>query len=140
MEDVQDQVGISKEYNVFEFQKALGTRDRQRAFRIIHYFSDNEKSNPLPLILGNLYNYYSKLYITVHHLKSNDRELQKLIGLPSPYFVNEYKSAAKNMGYNRIRNAFHALQRADLQSKGIGAKSKDNRAILTELGLSLLYD
>ena len=140
LEDVQEQVGISKEYNVFEFQKALGTRDREKAFRIIDYFADNEKNNPLPLILGNLYNYYSKLYTTVHHLRSNERELQRLIGLPSPYFVNEYKTAAKNMGYARIRNAFLALQKADLQSKGVGARSKDNRAILMELGVSLMYD
>ncbi|NNF35461.1 MAG: DNA polymerase III subunit delta [Saprospiraceae bacterium] len=138
--DVQEQVGISKEYNVFEFQKALGTRNREKAFRIIEYFSDNVKSNPLPLILGNLYNYYSKLYITIHHLKSSDQQIQKLIGLPSPYFVGEYKSAAKNMGFTRIKSAFLALQRADLQSKGVGARSKDSKAILTELGLSLLYD
>ncbi len=137
--DVQEQVGISKEFNVFEFQKALGTRDREKAFRIIEYFADNEKSNPLPLVLGNLYNYYSKLYITVQNLSATDQQVQKLIGLPSPYFVREYKTAAKNMGLQRIRSAFLALQKADLQSKGVGARSKKSKAILTELGLELLY-
>ena len=139
LEDVQEQVGISKEYNVFEFQKALGTRDREKAFRIIEYFADNEKSNPLPLILGNLYNYYSKLYITVNNLNASDQQVQKLIGLPSPYFVKEYKLAAKNMGLHRIKASFLALQKADLRSKGVGARSKDNKAVLTELGLELLY-
>ena len=137
-DDVQEHVGISKEFNVFELQKAIGTKDAEKTFRILQYFSDNEKSHPLPLILGNLYNYFSKLYVTIYNLNAPDTKLQKLIGLPSPYFVREYKSAAKNLGYQKIRSAFLALKKADLESKGVGARNKNAKAILTEFGLSIM--
>ena len=138
VDDIQEYVGISKDFNVFELQKAIGNKDTEKIFRILQYFSENEKSHPLPLILGNLYNYFSKLYITIYNLKTPDQKLQKLIGLPTPYFVKEYKSSAKNLGYQKIRTAFLALHKADLESKGVGARNKNAKAILTELGLSLV--
>jgi DNA polymerase-3 subunit delta len=138
-DDVQEQVGISKDYNVFELQKAIGNRDGAKVFRIINYFSENEKNHPLPLVIGNLYNYFSKLYITIFNLKTPDNQLQRLIGLPSPYFVKEYKASARILGYDKIRTAFIALQQADLQSKGVGSRNKDSKAILTELALALIY-
>ena len=137
--DVQEQIGISKDYNIFELQKAIGEKNSEKVFRIIQYFSENPKANPLTLVIANLYGYFSKLYITAYHLKSPDRQLQGLLGLPTPYFVKEYKSATKNLGFSKIKNAFHALKKADLESKGYGSRNKDAKAILTDLGIALLY-
>lgn len=137
--DVQEQIGISKDYNVFEFQKAIGVRDSEKVFRIINYFAENQKSHPLTMVISNLYGFFSKLYITAYNLKSPDTKLQKLLGLPSPFFVKDYKQATQNLGFKKIKLAFHMLQKADLESKGYGSRSKDAKAILTELGLGLMY-
>jgi DNA polymerase-3 subunit delta len=137
--DIQDQIGISKDYNVFELQKALGQKDTEKVFRIIQYFSENEKAHPLPLVIGNLYSYFSKLYISVFHLQTPDNQLQKVLGLPSPYFVKEYKASARNLGFNKIRDAFFALKKADLASKGYGSRNQNTLATLQEFALEILY-
>lgn len=55
---VEKHIGISKEFNVFELQKALGQRDSARAMKIAHYIAKNPKSSPFPMMLGNLYNFF----------------------------------------------------------------------------------
>ena len=139
VEDIQDQIGISKDYNVFELQKALGQKDTEKVFRIIQYFSENEKAHPLPLVIGNLYSYFSKLYISVSNLQTPDNQLQKLLRLPSPYFVKEYKASARNLGFTKIKNAFFALKKADLASKGYGSRNQNTLATLQEFALEILY-
>lgn len=139
IEDIQEQIGISKDYNVFELQKAIGSKDVEKIFRIIQYFSENEKAHPLPLVIGNLYSFFSKLYITAFNLKTPDNQLQKLLGLPSPYFVKEYKSAAANLGFEKIKSTFFALKKADLSSKGYGSRNQTSKGTLQELAIDILY-
>ena len=140
IEDIQEQIGISKDYNVFELQKAIGSKDVEKIFRIIQYFSENEKAHPLPLIIGNLYSFFSKLYITAFNLKTQDNQLQKLLGLPSPYFVKEYKSAAANLGFKKIKMTFLALKKADLSSKGYGSRNQTSKETLQDLAISIVFN
>jgi len=69
---IKELVGISKDYNVFELQKAIGTKDTEKAFRIINYFASNEKANPLVMVLSNLYGYFVKVYTAAYYGKKND--------------------------------------------------------------------
>ncbi|MEL7221992.1 MAG: DNA polymerase III subunit delta, partial [Bacteroidota bacterium] len=62
-QQIEEHIGISKDYNVFEFQKALGLRNVLKTNRIVNYFIANPRSNPMPVIVGSLYNYFSKLYL-----------------------------------------------------------------------------
>jgi DNA polymerase-3 subunit delta len=137
--DIQEQIGISKDYNVFELQKAIGAKDTEKVFRIIQYFSENEKAHPLPLVIGNLFSFFSKLYITAYNLKTPDNQLQRLLGLPSPYFVKDYKSAATNLGFGKIKATFHALKKADLASKGYGSRNQTSKGTLQDLAIDILY-
>ncbi len=139
LEDVQNGIGISKDYNVFEFQKALGMRDGEKAFRIVNYFSENQKAHPLTLVIGNLYNYFNKLYALSHNMSAPDAQLQRVLGLPSPYFVKDYKAAAKSLGYKKIRGSFEVLKKADLASKGYGARHQTTKDILTDIVLGVIY-
>lgn len=140
VEDIEEQIGISKDYNVFELQKALGMKDAEKVFRIIQYFSENEKAHPLPLVIGNLYSFFSKLYITAFNLKTPDSQLQRLLGLPSPYFVKEYKSSATNLGFSKIKSSFLALKKADLASKGYGSRNQTTKGTLQELAIEILFN
>jgi DNA polymerase-3 subunit delta len=61
-DDIEKYIGVSKDFNVFELQDALGKRDLAKTIRIIHYFEANPKAAPIQMILPALYNYFSKVY------------------------------------------------------------------------------
>ena len=72
--------------------------------------------------------------------KQNDNELKVLLGLPTPYFVREYREAARNYGGKKLISIFEALKTADLKSKGVGARGMENREILRDLMIEVLYN
>jgi DNA polymerase III subunit delta len=93
---IQQYIGISKEFNIFELQAALAKRDTLKVFRIANYFAANAKDNPLVKSLGSLYTYFSKVYIATTKLHTNDDDLAKALGMRFPKFAAEYRTAAKN--------------------------------------------
>ncbi|MEL6802429.1 MAG: DNA polymerase III subunit delta [Bacteroidota bacterium] len=134
---VEEQVGISKDYNVFELQKALGKRDKVKVFRIVQYFTANPKAGPLPMVLGSLYNYFSKIFqlLELKAQRSSESEILKALGLRSNFFLREYNEATRN--YNRAQTiaVFELLHEYDLKSKGVGAVTavREDGALLQEL-------
>ncbi len=138
-EMIKEMVGISKDYNVFELQKAIGTMDTEKVFRIVNYFAANPKANPLVMVLSNLYGYFFKVYTAAYHSKKNDIELKTLLGLPTPYFVKDYRIASRNFNGQKLINIFDALKDADLKSKGVGARNMDSREILRDLMIKVFY-
>ncbi len=129
---VQKYVGISKDYNVFELQKALSLRNETKAYRIVKYFASNPTSNPLIPIIANLYAYFSKLLILHHNGASDKNEAARLIGV-NPYFVSEYLQATRNYSMPKVIDNLKAVSKADLHSKGIGTASTNHQDILVEL-------
>lgn len=137
--NVQDNIGISKDYNVFELQRALGARDVVKANRIINYFIANPKKNPLVLLVGTLYNYFSKVYM-LHFLRhSADRELLPILKLRSEYFLKEYRMAARNYNLSRIKKVIHLLKEYDLRSKGVDNDSTKEGELMKELVWKILH-
>jgi len=131
---IQKYVGISKEYNVFELQNAIGKRDVKKAHRIINYFHENPKNNPLVLVLGNLYGYFCKLTLVKENANLPDQAMTSVLGL-SPRavgFVKDYKSAAGNFSMDHLEYIFKALAESDRKSKGVGARNNSAKAILQE--------
>jgi len=134
---VHKYVGISKEYNTFELQKAIGARNLEKAMRIVRHFAENPKNNPLILTLFSLYAYFSKL-VLVHGAQSNDQnQLGRLLGV-NPYFVGEYITAARNYNMQLVLKNLEYLHVADLQSKGIGFTNMKEKEVLTELIYKLM--
>ena len=138
---IEENIGISKEYNVFELQKALGTRDVLKANRIVKYFTANPKSSPLPVLIGSLYNYFSKIYM-MHFLKnSSDQEVQSALGLRSAFFLREYKAAARVYSPQRAEWVISVLREFDLKSKGVDYNStgKPEGELLKEMVWRILH-
>jgi len=136
--DIEQNIGISKDYNVFELQNALGTRDAGKAMRIINYFASNTKDNPFVVGMGALYSYFSKLLI-YHTLKDKSpNSVAASLGV-SPFFVKDYISAAKVYSMASLQKAIHILKEYDLKSKGVGNISMDEGALYKELILKLVY-
>ncbi|MCX6237800.1 MAG: DNA polymerase III subunit delta [Bacteroidia bacterium] len=138
-EDVEKNIGISKDYNVFELQKALGNKDILKSNRIINYFIDNEKQNPLTLIIGNLVTFFRKILIYHSIENKNDRALvvQKL-GV-NPFFINDYINAASKYSLDKAIHIISMMREYDLRSKGARGGSTGNGDLLRELVYKILH-
>ncbi len=125
-------VGVSKEFNVFELQKALTDKNATKAFRIAHYFGSNAKDHPLTMNVIALYNFFSKVLL-LHGLGNKpDSELARILGV-NPYFLKDYRRAAQAYSLPQLRRVIHALRQADARSKGVDAGSASESDIYKEL-------
>ena len=136
---IQDNIGISKDYNVFELQKALGQRSVLKTNRIIQYFVSNPKKNPLVMVIGTLFNYFSKIYM-LHFLRNlPDRELSRALKLRSEYFLREYKSTARNYSLNKTKDVIAILKEYDLKSKGVDSDSTTEGELMKEMVYRIMH-
>jgi DNA polymerase-3 subunit delta len=137
-EQIQEKIGISKDYNVFELQDAFGKKDILKANRIIQYFSDNPKDNPMPLILANLYTYFNRL-LQYHFLQDKSKaNVAKTFGMHI-YFVDGIASAASVYPTSKLKSIFSWLRDTDLRSKGIGNNGTNDGELLKELTFKILH-
>ncbi len=137
VKDIEDNIGISKDYNVFELQKALGTKNSYKAFQIVKYFEDNPKSNPNVMILAILYTFFSKLLI-FHQLKDKTRNNVAAELSINPFFVQDFSNAAKKYPITKLIDIFELLKEYDLKSKGVNNLNIIDAQLLKELVYKIL--
>lgn len=136
LEDVQTYIGINKDYNVFELQKAIGLRDKKKSYNIIQYFSSNSKSNPIQMNIGALYSYFSKVFLAKKFANADNRTLAAKMSM-NPYIVGEYKTAAKNYSLGQIRNALTLIYDMDKKCKGLKGRKYTDLDIYQEFLFNL---
>jgi len=137
LKHIQDNIGISKEYNVFELQTALAKKDPLKVNQIINYFEANPKSNPIVLVLGNLNNYFTKV-LGYHYLKDKSQQnVARELGI-SPYFVKDYEQAAHSFNYAKTMSIISALREYDLKSKGVDSTAPHGE-LMKELMFKILH-
>lgn len=134
---VHTYVGISKEFNTFELQKAIGFKDHAKAMKIVRYFAENPKNNPLILVLFGLYSYFSKLLMLHQAGTKNQNDLARTLGV-GYRFVPEYLKAAGNYNLPLVIRNLDFVYRADLDSKGIESIGKKEKEVLIELVYKLM--
>ena len=138
VEMVQEKIGISKDYNVFELQDALSKKDILKANRIINHFAFNEKENPAPLVLGQLYAYFSKI-LKYQHLQDKSKfAAAQALGV-NPFFVDGFARAASAYPVGKLRKIFSHLKEYDLKSKGVNNVSVTYGELLKELVFNILH-
>lgn len=135
---VHQQVGISKDYNVFELQKAMITRDIHKANQIASYFEANPKQNPLLPVLAVLFSFYSKLLIAFKTADKSERALASALGV-NPYFAKDYTQALRIYTLAKVIQNIHFIKEADLKAKGVGNPSTPDGQLLKELIYKLLH-
>ena len=129
---IEENIGISKDFNIFEFQQALGERNAHKAFQIATYFADNPRANPLVLTLGVLYQYFSKVLI-YHSLQDKSRKNVATALSVNEFFVNQYQRAAANYPTGKLIQIMGHLRECDIKSKGIGNVTTSEGELLKEL-------
>jgi DNA polymerase-3 subunit delta len=134
---IEDNIGISKDYNNFELRKAVGEKQVLKVNQIIQYFAQNPKGNPLVMTISLLNSFFTQLLI-YHGLQNKSRDhVAKTLGI-RPFFVVEYITAARNYPMRKVAQIIALLRDADIKSKGVGA-SQSHRDILKELLFKILH-
>ncbi len=135
---IEKNIGISKEYNNFELRKAIGAKDVLKANKIIYYFSNNPKNNPLVMTITLLNSFFTQLLI-IHGLKDKSQgAIARAVGV-NPYFVSEYVTAYQNYPMRKVAQIISLLREADLKSKGLGASPLGSNDILKELLFKIMH-
>ncbi len=137
LKHIQDNIGISKEYNVFELQTALAKKDVVKTNQIINYFEANPKANPLVLVLGNLNNFFTKVLV-YHYVKDRSpQNLAREMGV-SPYFIKDYEQAARSYPLGKTVQIISYLREYDVKSKGVESNT-DAGGLMKELMFKILH-
>lgn len=134
---IEENIGISKDFNNFELKKAIGEKDVVNANRIINYFIENPKKNPIVMTISLLNGFFTQL-LMFHGLKDKSKNsVAKNLGV-SPYFVDEYFLASRNYPMRKVAQVIAYLRDADVKSKGVGANNTTSD-ILKELLFKILH-
>lgn len=135
---VEKYVGISKEFNVFELQKALVKKEVLKANQIINYFESNPKANPLIPIISVLFGFFTKILLIHSQDDKSEGNLARVLQV-NPFFVKDYIFGAKSYPASKVVGIISDIRRADLMSKGVDAAGIGEGQILKELIFKILH-
>lgn len=119
---IEEHIGISKEFNVFELNKALSNKDIYRALRIVQYFESNPKSNPLFVIIPVIYSFFVKVLLYHQFQKEEPKVLSAKLGI-NAFFLREYQAAARNYSISDIKKIMSDIHDLDLKTKGLNTSN-----------------
>jgi DNA polymerase III subunit delta len=129
---IEENIGFSKDYNVFELRKAIGERNQLKAYTIAENFANNPKENPMVVTTGLVFGFFVQL-LKYHGLKDkNPKNVAAVLGV-NPFFLKEYDVAIKNYPMRKVSAIVAALREIDVKSKGVGANALSNSDLLREM-------
>lgn len=130
--DIEENIGFSKDFNVFELRKALGERNQLKAYTIAENFAQNPKDNPMVVTTSLVFGFFIQL-LKYHGLKDkNPKNVAAVIGV-NPFFLKEYDVALKNYPMKKVSQIVGALRDIDVKSKGVGANALSQSDLLREM-------
>jgi DNA polymerase III subunit delta len=135
-EHIQTNIGISKDYNVFELQTCIGKKEVLKVNRIINYFAANPKDNPMVMTVSSLYGYFCKLL--TYHFLDDKKTAASALGV-HPFFLKDYEMAARNYNVGKLKAIFSYLRDYDLKSKGVDSGSATEGELLKEMIFKILH-
>jgi DNA polymerase-3 subunit delta len=135
---IEKNIGISKDFNNFELQKAVGEKNIFKANMIVHYFANNPRDNPINLTIASLFSYFSKLLI-YHYLTDKSKNNVASVLKVNPYFVRDYEISAGKYNVKKTVQIINLLRTYDMKSKGYGDLSSTPGDLLKELVYKILH-
>lgn len=135
---IEKNIGISKDYNIFELQNALGERDILKSNQIINYFAANPNANPIQRTISSLYQFFMKL-LTYHFMEDKSQNAVAAGLGVNPYFVKNYVAAARQYPIKKVVEIISVLRDFDMKSKGFGNVSGDAGDLQKEMIYRILH-
>ncbi len=136
-EDVEKYVGVSKDFNVFELQAALATKNLPKAIQIIQYFEANPKVAPIQLILPSLYSFFSKVFM-IYGLNARDEKTAAASLNINSFFIKDYLKAATIYSYPEVERLILLLSEYNLKSIGINSFGNTDASLLKEMVVKMI--
>ena len=136
---IEEHIGISKEYNNFELQNALVNKDVYKANKIINYFAQNPKKNPIQMTLALLFGFFSNVMMSYYAPDKSERGVAEFLGLRSAWGVGDYIKAMRNYKAMHVMEILHLIRLADAQSKGAEGPQTADSEIMRELLYKILH-
>ena len=138
-DEIERNIGISKDYNNFELKSALIAKDTLKANKIVKYFNYNPKNNPLQPTLAILFNYFSNLMVAYYAPERSENGVAAYLGLKSPWLAKEYLEGMRRYSGVKVMNIITQIRLCDARSKGIGNVSLSAGELLRELVYFILH-
>jgi DNA polymerase III subunit delta len=136
---IERNIGISKDFNVFELQSAITDRNVEKANRILIHFANNPKEHPIQMLLPVMHGFFFKVALLRYAMRAKDRpDPAKLLGV-NPYFMKDYTKAASVFDDGKLKQIMAHLRDADIQSKGVDNPSTDHGDIMKELIYKVMH-
>ena len=133
---IEENIGFSKDFNVFELRKSLGERNQLKSYKIINYFAENPKENNIVMVVGLVFSFYVQL-LKYHGLKDkNPNNVAKVLGV-NPFFLKDYDVALKNYPMKKVSQIVASLRNVDIKSKGVGANALPLHDLYKEMLLGI---
>ncbi|MDD2986825.1 DNA polymerase III subunit delta [Flavobacterium sp.] len=129
---IEENIGFSKDFNVFEFRKAIGERNQLQAYRIADHFAQNKKDYPIFGTTGSVFSFFSSL-LQYHGLKDKSPGNVAKVLKVNPYFLKDYDVALKNYPMRKVSSIVSVLREVDVRSKGVGANQLHESDLLKEM-------
>ena len=138
-EQIERNIGISKDYNNFELRNALVAKDVFKANQIIKYFEENPKTNPLQMTLSVLFNFFSNLMLAYYAPDKSEQGIANQLGLKSPWQSKDYMAAMRKYSGVKVMQIIGGIRYCDAKSKGVGNPSLEDGDLLRELVYKILH-
>ena len=138
-EQIERNIGISKDYNNFELRNALVAKDVFKANQIIKYFEENPKTNPLQMTLSVLFNFFSNLMLAYYAPDKSEQGIANQLGLKSPWQSKDYMAAMRKYSGVKVMQIIGEIRYCDAKSKGVGNPSLEDGDLLRELVYKILH-
>lgn len=134
---IEENIGISKDFNNFELRKAIGMKDVMKTHQIINYFAQNPKDNPMIMTVSLLFSFFSQI-LQYHGLADKSKANVAKFLKVNPFFVSDYVLAAGNYPMKKASEVVGLLREADVKSKGVGGNSIPQGDLLKELVVKIM--
>jgi DNA polymerase III subunit delta len=129
---IEDNIGFSKDFNVFEFRKSIGEKNQLKAYQIADYFAKNPKDNPMVVTTSLVFSFFSQL-LQYHGLKDKSPRNVASVLKVNPYFLKDYDLALRNYPMKKVSQIVATLRDIDVKSKGVGANALPQSDLLKEM-------
>jgi DNA polymerase III subunit delta len=135
---IEENIGISKDYNVFELTNAVANKDNLKALKIVDYFEHNPKAADLVFVISNLFKFFSQI-MRIHFLPNKSREaVAKALGV-HPFVAGELTNAKNKYDPRKIAANIALIHEYDLKSKGVGNTSATQGELMREMVYQLIH-
>lgn len=138
-EQIEKNIGISKDYNNFELRSALVEKDVLKANKIVKYFEENPKTNPIQMTLSLLFGFYSNLMMAYYAPEKSEQGIAAFLGLKTPWQAREYMAAMRKYSGIKTMQIISEIRTTDAKSKGVENSSLSDGDLLRELVFKILH-